>query len=60
MRAPRSSVEKNLDVNFWKKWWIVGGSDLNKIFHVKTTQKHREEDKFARLIIFARIILCNL
>jgi hypothetical protein len=62
MRAPRSSVEKNIDVNLWKEWWIVGGSGLNKIFPVKTktTHKHREADKSARLIILARIILCNL
>jgi hypothetical protein len=60
MRAPRSSVEKNLDVNLWKEWWIVGGSGPNKIFPVKTTHKHREADKSARLIILARIILCNL
>jgi hypothetical protein len=60
MRAPRSSIEKNLDVNYQKEWWIVGGSDLNKIFSVKTTHKHREVDKYARLIILVRIILCNL
>jgi hypothetical protein len=60
MRAPRSSVEKNLNVNLQKEWWIVGGSGLNKIFPVKTTHKHREADKFVRLIILARIILCNL
>jgi hypothetical protein len=59
MRAPRSSVEKNLDVNLWKEWWIVGGSGPNKIFPVKTTYKHREADKSARLIILARIIMCN-
>jgi hypothetical protein len=59
-RAPRSSVEKNLNVNLWKEWWIVGGSGLNKLFHVKTTHKHREVDKSARLIILARIILFNL
>jgi hypothetical protein len=59
MRAPRSYVEKNLDVNFWKEWWIVGGSSLNKIFPVKTTHKNREADKSARLIILTRIILCN-
>jgi hypothetical protein len=60
LRAPISFVEKNLDVNPWKEWWIVGGSDPNKIFPVKTTYKHREADKSARLIILARIILCNL
>jgi hypothetical protein len=60
MRAPRSSIEKNLDVNYRKEWWIVGGSGLNKIFSVKTTHKHMEVDKSARLIILARIILCNL
>jgi hypothetical protein len=60
MRAPRSSIEKNLDVNLWKEWWIVSGSGPNKIFPVKTTYKYREADKSARLIILARIILCNL
>jgi hypothetical protein len=60
MRAPRSSTEKNLDVNLQKEWWIVGGLDPNKIFPVKTTHKHREVGKSARLIILARIILCNL
>jgi hypothetical protein len=60
MRAPRSSVEKNLDVNLRKEWWIIGGSGPNKIFPVKTTHKHREADKYARLIILARIILFNL
>jgi hypothetical protein len=60
MRAPRSSVEKHLDVNLQKEWWIVGGSGPNKIFPVKTTHKYREADKSVRLIILARIILCNL
>jgi hypothetical protein len=60
MRAPRSFVEKNLDVNLWKEWWIVGGSGPNKIFPMKTAHKHREADKSVRLIILARIILCNL
>jgi hypothetical protein len=60
MRAPRSFAEKNLDVNLQKEWWIVNGSGMNKIFHVKTTDKRREADKFARLIILAIIILCNL
>jgi hypothetical protein len=60
MRAPRSFVEKNLDVNLRKEWWIVGGSGPNKIFPVKTTHKYREADKSARLIILARIILFNL
>jgi hypothetical protein len=60
MRAPRSFVKKNLDVNLQKEWWIVSGSGVNKIFPVKTTHKHREVDKSARLIILARIILCNL
>jgi hypothetical protein len=60
MRAPISYVKKNLDVNLHKVWWIVGGSGPNKIFHVKTTHKHREADKSARLIILTRIILCNL
>jgi hypothetical protein len=60
MRAPRSSVEKNLDVNLWKERWVVSGSGLNKIFPVKTTHKHREADKSPRLIILARIIMCNL
>jgi hypothetical protein len=45
MRAPRSSVEKNLDVNLRKEWWIIGGLGPNKIFCVKTTHKHREADK---------------
>jgi hypothetical protein len=60
MRAPRSFVEKNLVVNLRKEWWIVGGSGPNKIFPVKTTHKHMEADKSARLIILARIILYNL
>jgi hypothetical protein len=60
MRAPRSSVEKNLDVNLRKEWWIVSGSDLNKILTVKTTHKHREAKKSTRLIILKRIIMCNL
>jgi hypothetical protein len=60
MRAPRSFVKKNLDVNLQKEWWIVGGLGLNKIFPVKSTHKHREADKSARLIILATIILCNL
>jgi hypothetical protein len=60
MRAHRSSVKKNLDVNLWKEWWIVGGSGPNKIFPVKTTHKHREADKSIRLIILARIIMCNI
>jgi hypothetical protein len=60
MRAPKSSVEKNLEVNLQKEWWIVGGLGLNKIFPIKSTHKHREADKYARLIILARIILCNL
>jgi hypothetical protein len=60
MRAPRCSVEKNLEVNLWNEWWIVGGLGLNKIFPVKTTHKHREADKYEILIILARIILCNL
>jgi hypothetical protein len=60
MRAPRNSVEKNLNVNLQKEWWIVGGSGPNKIFPVKTTHKHREADKSARLIILTRIIRCNL
>jgi hypothetical protein len=59
MRAPRSYVEKKLNVNLRKEWWIVGGSGPNKIFPVKTTHKHREANKSARLIILARIILCN-
>jgi hypothetical protein len=42
MRPPRSYVEKNLDVNLWKEWLIVGASGPNKIFPVKTTHKHRE------------------
>jgi hypothetical protein len=60
MRAPRISVEKNLYLNLWKEWWIVGGSGPNKIFPVKTTHQHREADKSARLIILTRVILCNL
>jgi hypothetical protein len=60
MRAPRSSVEMNLDVNLRKEWWIVGGSGPNKIFLVKATHKHREADKSIRLIILVRIILHNL
>jgi hypothetical protein len=36
------------------------GLGPNKIFPVKTTHKHWEADKSARLIIHARIILCNL
>jgi hypothetical protein len=60
MIAPRNSVEKNLDVNHWKEWWIVGGSGPNKIFLVKIIHKYREADKSARLIILARIIFCNL
>jgi hypothetical protein len=60
MRTPRSSIEKNLDGNLWKEWWIIDGLGPNKIFHVKTTHKHREADKSAILIILARIILCNL
>jgi hypothetical protein len=60
MRAPRRSVEKNLDVNLQKEWWIVGGLRPNKIFPVKITYKHREADKSARLVILTRIILCNL
>jgi hypothetical protein len=57
MRAPRSFVEKNLDVTLQKEWWIVDGSGLNKIFHVKTTHKHREADKSTRLITLSRIIM---
>jgi hypothetical protein len=60
MSAPRGSVMKSLDVNLWQQWWIIGGSGPNKIFLVKTTHKYREVDKSARLIILARIILCNL
>jgi hypothetical protein len=60
MRAPRSSVEKNLDVNLQKEWRIVGGSGPNKISPVKTTHKHREAHKSPRLIILDRIILFNL
>jgi P2-related tail formation protein len=60
MRAPRSSVMKNLDVNLQKEWWIVNGSGPNKTFPVKTTHKHREADKSTRLIILARITLYNL
>jgi hypothetical protein len=60
MKDPRTSVEKNLDVNLRKEWWIVSGSGQNKIFPMKTTHKHREADKSVRLIILARIILCNL
>jgi hypothetical protein len=60
MKAPRSSVEKSLDVNLYKEWWIVGGSGPNKIFPVNSTHKHRETVKSARLIILGRIILCNL
>jgi hypothetical protein len=60
MRAPKSSIEKNLNVNLRKEWWIVGGSGLNKIFPTKTTHKHREADKSAKLIILARVIMCNL
>jgi hypothetical protein len=47
MRAPRSSIEKNLDVNLQKEWWIVGVSGPNTIFPMKTTHKHREADKSA-------------
>jgi hypothetical protein len=34
----------------------------NPVMHLptKTKHKHREADKSARLIILARIILCNL
>jgi hypothetical protein len=53
MRAPKSSIEQNLDVNVQKEGWIVGGSGPNKIFPVKTTHKHREVDKSARLIKLA-------
>jgi hypothetical protein len=60
MRAPRIAVEKNLNINLQKVWWIVSGSGPNKIFPVKTTHKHREPDKSARVIIRARIIPCNL
>jgi hypothetical protein len=60
MRAPRSYVKKNLYVNLPKEWWIVNGLGLNKIFPVKTTHKHREADKSAKLIILARIVLWNL
>jgi hypothetical protein len=60
MRTPRSFVKKNLDVNLQKERWIVGGSGLNKIFPVKTTHKHREENKSAKLIRLSVIILCNL
>jgi 23S rRNA C2498 (ribose-2'-O)-methylase RlmM len=60
MRAPKSFVEKNLNVNLLKEWWIVDGLCPNKIFPVKTTHKHREVDKSVGLIILARIILCNL
>jgi hypothetical protein len=58
--SSQNSVKKNLDVKLRREWWIVGGLDPNKIFPVKTTYKHREADKSARLIILARIILCNL
>jgi hypothetical protein len=60
MRAPKCSVEKNLDVNLRKEWWIVGGSGPNKIFPVKTAHKDRKAGKSERLIILTRIILCNL
>jgi hypothetical protein len=60
MRAPRSSVKRDHDVNLWKEWWIIGGLGPNKIFPVKTTHKHMEADKPKRLIILTRIILCNL
>jgi hypothetical protein len=60
MRAPINSIEKNLVGNLQKEWWIACGSGPNKIFPVKTTHKHREADKSARLIILNRIILCNL
>jgi hypothetical protein len=53
-------MEKNLDANLRKEWWIVDGSGTNKIFPVMTTHKHREADISARLIILARIMLCNL
>jgi hypothetical protein len=34
----------------------------NPVMHlpVKTKHKHREANKFARLIILARIIICNV
>jgi hypothetical protein len=60
MRAPRSSIKKNLDVNLRKEWWIVDGLGPNKIFPVKTTHKYREAEKSARLILLTRIILENL
>jgi hypothetical protein len=60
MRAPKSSVKKNLDVNLQKEWWIVGDLGPNKIFPMKTTHKQRKADKSGRLIILARIILCNI
>jgi hypothetical protein len=60
MRAPKSSIKKNLDVNLWKEWWIIDALSLNKIFPVKTTHKHREADKSARQRILARNIMCNL
>jgi hypothetical protein len=58
MRAHKNFVEKNLNVNLWKEWWIVGGSGPNKIYPVKTTHKHGEANKSSRLIILPRIILC--
>jgi hypothetical protein len=60
MRDPRNSIENNLDVNLRREWWIVGALDPKKIFSVKTTHKQREADKSVRLIILARIIMCNL
>jgi hypothetical protein len=57
--------EENLDRDYLirdsRSEWLLAGRS-NSVMHlpVKTKHKHREVDKSARLIILARIILCNL
>jgi hypothetical protein len=65
MYDPEDLGEENLDQDFIirdskSEWYLVGRS--NPVMHlpVKIKHKHREIDKFARLIILARIILRNL
>jgi hypothetical protein len=65
MCDPEDPGEENLDRDFLIRdsgfeWYLTGRSNPSMHLPTKTKHKHREADKSARLIVLARIILCNL
>jgi hypothetical protein len=64
-RDPKDPGEESLERDFLSRdsgsrWQFAGKSNPVMHFLVKTINKHRATDNFARLIIVARTILCNV